>query len=44
VRRKFVRLWALRIATGVSIGVTIRSHAQHREWVYARRDATTPLF
>jgi hypothetical protein len=21
-----------------------RSHTQHREWVYARRDATTPLF
>jgi hypothetical protein len=32
VRRKFMRLWALRIAIGVLIGVTI-SHAQHREWV-----------
>jgi hypothetical protein len=44
VRRKFMRLWALRIAIGVLIGVTVRSHAQHREWVYARRYATTPLF
>jgi hypothetical protein len=43
VRRKFMRLWPLRIAIGVLIGVTL-SHAQHREWVYRRRDATTPLF